>query len=373
MIWMRGESEVSIVNTLEFSARHINNFWNYKGVDARAIAAAIDADATRLVGIGFLPGSNETQTIHVYDGGDGVSIFEGYDVLPEVEAWLCCEVSSDGEVFFLGGSQYRNFMNGDAYLCAMTFDEEAEMINYARYGKDTAFHCINSLKRHPDGNILFAGCNGYVAVILWAQDQFHLINAIPNVINSPITDMSFSMDTLYVVSDHDKGMVIYFTDDYMDRDPAGPEPPHGRYHNLPKNPSQLSLADQYRSRPRMPPKYGHLFRDYDIQQIQLPGVENMRIEVTPDERFIYVGRNVLKVLELENGQYKLLDNADHIRPFIDLKLLGTGEVLTFDEATSDLVKYDPSLNEIKRLNGQRQIFLGNFSILFQHPNFNRGK
>jgi len=60
MIWFRGESDISIVNTGEFSARHINNFWNYKGVDAKGIAAAIDADATRLVGIGFLPGSNET-------------------------------------------------------------------------------------------------------------------------------------------------------------------------------------------------------------------------------------------------------------------------------------------------------------------------
>lgn len=84
----------------------------------------------------------------------------------------------------------------------------------------------------------------------------------------------------------------------------------------------------------------------------------MRIEVTPDERFIYVGKNVLKVLELDNGVYKLLDNADHVRPFIDLKLLGTGEVLTFDEGTSDLVKYDPSLNEVKRLNGMRKIDLG---------------
>jgi WD40 repeat protein len=134
-------------------------------------------------------------------------------------------------------------MNADAYLCAMTFDEEAELINYARYGKDTGFYCVNSIKRHPDGNILFAGCNGYVAVILWAQDQFHLINSIPNVINSPVTDMSFSKDTLYVVSDHDKGMVIYFDDHYLKRDPAGPEPDHGRYRNLDKNPNKMSLAD----------------------------------------------------------------------------------------------------------------------------------
>lgn len=85
----------------------------------------------------------------------------------------------------------------------------------------------------------------------------------------------------------------------------------------------------------------------------------MRIEVTPDERFIYVGKNVLKVLELENGQYKLLDNADHIRPFIDFKLLrNSGELITFDENTSDLIKYDRDLNELKRLNGMRKIDLG---------------
>lgn len=85
----------------------------------------------------------------------------------------------------------------------------------------------------------------------------------------------------------------------------------------------------------------------------------MRIQVTPDERFIYVGKNELKVLELENGQYKLLDNADHIRKFIDMKVLrSTGEVITFDEDTSDLIKYDAGLNEVKRLQGSKKIDIG---------------
>lgn len=67
----------------------------------------------------------------------------------------------------------------------------------------------------------------------------------------------------------------------------------------------------------------------------------MRIDVTPDERLIYVGKNVLNVLEYVDGTYKLMDNAAHVRPFIDLNLLrGSGDVITFDEATSDLVKYD---------------------------------
>lgn len=67
----------------------------------------------------------------------------------------------------------------------------------------------------------------------------------------------------------------------------------------------------------------------------------MRIDVTPDERLIYVGKNVLNVLEYVDGTYKLMDNASHVRPFIDLNLLrASGDVITFDEATSDLVKYD---------------------------------
>lgn len=85
----------------------------------------------------------------------------------------------------------------------------------------------------------------------------------------------------------------------------------------------------------------------------------MRIQVTPDEKLLYVGRNELKVLERDGGQYRLLDNATHIKPFIDLKLMrDTGEVITFDENTSDLIKYDPSLTEMNRLDGAKKIDLG---------------
>jgi len=69
-------------------------------------------------------------------------------------------------VFFIGGAQSRSFNNGEAFLAALTFDENAELINFSRFGK---FYCINSLRRHPDGNILFAGTKGYLAVILWVQ------------------------------------------------------------------------------------------------------------------------------------------------------------------------------------------------------------
>ena len=153
----------------------------------------------------------------------------------------------------------------------MTFDDEAELVNFARYGPDTGFHCINSLKRHPDGNILFAGCYDHIAIILWAGDQFHLISSVPIASRGPVTDMAYNRNALYAVSDDDRGTVMYFDDRYGDRDPRGPEPPHGRYRDLPKQPNRMTLADQYRAIPRMPPKYAGMFRDYDIQQIALPG------------------------------------------------------------------------------------------------------
>lgn len=155
----------------------------------------------------------------------------------------------------------------------MTFDDEAELINYARYGQDTKFHCINSIRRHEDGNVLFAGCYGWIAVILWAGDQFHLIHQIPNVVNKPVTDISFNRNSIYAVSEHDRGLACYFDDRFIrGRDRRGPEPPHGLYRNLPKG-AGGTLADQYRARERIPPKYAHLFRDYNMQQIELSGGE----------------------------------------------------------------------------------------------------
>ncbi len=120
---MRGTSDLSIVSTESFSARHINNFWSYRGKEVTAIAVGVDSIASAIVGLGLFSG--EVQTLHVYDGGDGVSIFETYDVIPEVSAWLSLEISKEGDVFFLGGAQEANYAYGDAFIAAISLEEEA--------------------------------------------------------------------------------------------------------------------------------------------------------------------------------------------------------------------------------------------------------
>ena len=80
---MRGESDVSIVDISDFSARHIHNFWNFRGENAKGATVALDSSAIKVVGIGFVEDAKQSQTIHVFDGRDGVTAFEALDILDE--------------------------------------------------------------------------------------------------------------------------------------------------------------------------------------------------------------------------------------------------------------------------------------------------
>jgi hypothetical protein len=132
---MRGPSSISLVETSNFSAKHIHNFWNFRGVESNGIVAAIDPEATKAVGIGEIDApSGLYQTVHVFDGKDGVTAFEASDIVPGVEIWTSLESSIDGDVFFIGGAENKRFNKGFAYLAALTFDENADLITYSKYG-----------------------------------------------------------------------------------------------------------------------------------------------------------------------------------------------------------------------------------------------
>ena len=134
LVWMRGPSSISLVETTNLSAKHIHNFWNFKGAESLGLVVAIDPEANKAVGIGQLKSPSLYQTIHVFDGKDGVTAFEANDIVSGVELWSCLESSIDGDVFFIGGAENRYMSNGFAYLAALTFDENADLITYSKYG-----------------------------------------------------------------------------------------------------------------------------------------------------------------------------------------------------------------------------------------------
>jgi len=61
---------------------------------------------------------------------------------------------------------------------------------------------------------------------------------------------------------------------------------------------------------------------------------------------------------MKGGQYTILNKGREVKSFIDMKLLPNGELVVFDQETSDLVKYSPELTENKRLMGKKKINLG---------------
>jgi hypothetical protein len=174
------------------------------------VSVALDPTAKKVVGIGELTQSYQQQTVHVFDGQDGVTVFEANDIVEGVENWVCLESSIDGDVFFIGGSNSSNHSNSTAYLAALTFDENADLVTYSKYDSMHQFYIINALRRHPDGNIIFAGTKNHLVVILWAEDEFHLISKLNNNAQGPITDLCFNQNSVYTVCESNKGRVFYF-------------------------------------------------------------------------------------------------------------------------------------------------------------------
>lgn len=78
-----------------------------------------------------------------------------------------------------------------------------------------------------------------------------------------------------------------------------------------------------------------------------------------DGRFIYCGKKELRILESVGEKYGLLKVKNNVERFIDLKLMKNGQILTFSEQNSDLIKYDDRLKQVRRLQGQRKINLSN--------------
>ncbi len=85
LVWMRGPSAISLVETSTLSAKHIHNFWTFKGQESLGLVVAIDPDSVKAVGIGQIKSPSLYQTIHVFDGNDGVTSFEANDILQGVE------------------------------------------------------------------------------------------------------------------------------------------------------------------------------------------------------------------------------------------------------------------------------------------------
>ena len=122
--------------------------------------------------------------------------------------WESLEISYDEDVVFLGGSD-STLENGSGYLLALTFNDANDLIRDRQFPGSKA---ISALRRHNEGNILFAGSYRTIYVMFWANKQFHLLNQVNVPIDRLPRDIAHkSIDNeLYAVFETDKAVAIYF-------------------------------------------------------------------------------------------------------------------------------------------------------------------
>jgi hypothetical protein len=114
------------------------------------------------------------------------------------------EVSLQQDVLFLGGGV--DDAGGVAKLAAVSFGPETATIVESEIGEDLC--CIYSVKRLKEGNLLFAGGFGGVAVVFFEDNKFVQLCSVSDILEDEISDLKFFEGSLYCVSPANEEIAI---------------------------------------------------------------------------------------------------------------------------------------------------------------------
>lgn len=404
VLWLNHPEHLSVVKIINFSSSEIRSFWRLGNSIVTPVACCVSANGQKLIGIGQI---GNKHTLHYYDGSDAVSLFNQEDIHDKMDEWSALEIDLEQQAFFIAGGQKST---NTGYIVVYSFDEDVNLIKEKRFPNIGSF---SVLRRHIDGDIYFAGAMQKIYVLFYHEKLIHELHVITLPIYSPIRDLSFNSNNqqLHVAFETDKVMWINFDEEEVkSKSQIKPQPSLG-YHKrklgtnngppsathsqrtiklepTPYDPiAQSSLSYPQRLKlVKKPPQHFNSFKDFSIQQINLPGGDHQtslaRIQVSPNQKFIYCGRESLKIMERKSpgeqtapslgptSQYVLLNKGGNVRDFADIKLLNSGELIVWEEDSSDLVKYDPSLKETNRLKSAQN---GNKNGLKRGKNLKRAE
>lgn len=265
--WIRGSSHLSIVNVKTLKAKHINNFWVYNDLEAYCCEAAHSQINGRIVGIGVLPITPISYTFHIFDGTEHVFIFKDKDILENATGWSGLEICIDSSHFFTSASVKENKA---VHLFAISLDGQALIKTHTLFGSEYSLEKIFSMRRHPEGDIVFLGCVGVIAISLWSNEGFYLINKIQTTQFRPVHDMSFYPGMLYFVNGTSVGEALYFDKSLIvGRDLKFKEL---KSETLQKEGFQSPLKQYYASiKQEILPTLSHNYTTFKVQQINIPG------------------------------------------------------------------------------------------------------
>ena len=214
VLWMKSPTEMSIVDMGDFGEIPLPNFWTYKGLEVCCTAVAANETASKIAGIGFVQELNNIQTLHLWEIGSVLSIIEMKSIHRDCAAWLSIETSKDSKTVFIGGASNLSLTSEDAFLFAISFDQNATVQGFKRYNSQEAdLNCVNVIRRYPyslEEDVLILGGSGLIIVTLFSQNQFHTIQKIQTFSANPICDIATSENILFAATGLQKAMCCYF-------------------------------------------------------------------------------------------------------------------------------------------------------------------
>ena len=376
-LWYSGAQNLSIVDTGSYLNQEINNFWMMRGKAVDPLGAHLSARGD-IVGIGRYDGAQNSLHYYNHAAPNTVLAYDRVDIFPYCHSWLCLDGHPQGQVFFVGGSSSPDQKNAVAYLLALSFDENVDVVRYREFPPVTGYNAFQVLKVYPD-NMVFVASHKAILIFVWSLDNFVSIKQID--LEYPVHDFVLSTSNQFV-----RGPVVYalntngvcttynFGKPQLGSRPIQLKPAvrnnktyeMGAYMSEtspgkdlidynPQTAEKLS-ADQRQKLKKSSPQFGALFKEFAIKQIAVASEKLGRVQAAPGERAIYCGADVLRELEVKGADFVLLGRPNPVKAFVDLYLIKkTGELVVLDKSTSDLVKYDAAFNELKRLKGEKQV------------------
>ena len=92
------------------------------------------------------------------------------------------ETSTNENIFFAGGSTDYILKNGIAKICALTFDENVDVISDLVLPiSGTNSMGVSDMKRMKDRDVLFTGVKSTLFVVEWTGSHFVVLNQIENI------------------------------------------------------------------------------------------------------------------------------------------------------------------------------------------------
>lgn len=286
LLWLSGPENLSLVNTGNLSSKEIRQFWRYNGRAVEPVACAISPSGRKVVGIGAL---DKTHTLHYYDGNDSVTVYQREDITDTFLNWECLEIAYDEDIVFIGGGESSNGSYGNGVVMALTLNDDCDLV---REKVLPGVRSVSAIRRHNEGDVLFAGAMKNIFVLFWHQKQLHILNQIPVAMDKFPRDIAFNpkKNEVYSVFDADKGLVVYFEKGALNNrgfnkpapNPLRPKRKLGQpiiqEKVIVEEPTVYDPLNQgyltYEQRMKLvkkPPRWTNLFRDYQVKQINLPG------------------------------------------------------------------------------------------------------